>query len=103
MGSRIVSIQQCIWQTCEVDEMTYKFGLEKIDAFAYESGLWADGTPDSFDTKAIESFAEKILSDVLNIVMETDMRKYIHTTYDKDMAESIKLRIIHNITHQYLK
>ena len=83
--------------------MTYKYGLNKIDAYAYESGLLCDGTPDSFDSKAIESFAEKILSDVLNIVMNTDIRKFTYTTYDKDMAESIKLRIIHNITQQYLK
>ncbi len=83
--------------------MTYKYGLNKIDTFAYESGLLCDGTPDSFDSKAIESFAEKILSDVLNIVMYTDVRKHTYTTYDKDMAESIKLRIIHNITQQYLK
>lgn len=83
--------------------MTAKFGLNKIDTFAYESGLWTDGTPDSFDSKAIESFAEKILSDVLNIVMDTDMRKILYTTYDRDMAESIKLRIIHNITQNYLK
>jgi hypothetical protein len=83
--------------------MTYKYGLNKIDTFAYESGLLCDGTPDSFDSKAIESFAEKILSDVLNIVMHTDVRKHTYTTYDKDMAESIKLRIIHNITNQYLK
>ncbi len=83
--------------------MTYKYGLNKIDTFAYESGLLCDGTPDSFDSKAIESFAEKILSDVLNIVMHTDVRKHTYTPYDKDMAESIKLRIIHNITQQYLK
>ena len=83
--------------------MTAKFGLNKIDTFAYEAGLWADGTPDSFDTRAIELFAEKILSDVLNIVMDTDVRKHTYTTYDKDMAESIKLRVIHNITQQYLK
>jgi len=83
--------------------MTYKYGLNKIDAFAYESGLLCDGTPDSFDTKAIESFAEKILSDVLNIVMDTDVRKFTYTTYDKDMAESIKLRVIHAITQEYLK
>lgn len=83
--------------------MTYKYGLNKIDAFAYESGLLCDGTPDSFDTKAIETFAEKILSDVLNIVMDTDVRKFTYTTYDKDMAESIKLRIIHAITQAYLK
>jgi len=83
--------------------MTYKYGLNKIDAFAYDSGLWCDGTPDSFDSKAIESFAEKILSDVLNIVMNTDIRKTTLTTYDKDMAESVKLRIIHAITQEYLK
>lgn len=83
--------------------MTYKYGLNKIDAFAYESGLLCDGTPDSFDTKAIETFAEKILSDVLNIVMDTDVRKFTYTTYDKDMAESIKLRVIHAITQEYLK
>ncbi len=83
--------------------MSYKYGLNKIDSFAYESGLLCDGTPDSFDSKAIESFSEKILSDVLNIIMNTDVRKHTYTTYDKDMAESIKLRIIHNITQQYLK
>jgi hypothetical protein len=83
--------------------MTYRYGLNKIDAFAYESGLLCDGTPDSFDTKAIETFAEKILSDVLNIVMDTDVRKFTYTTYDKDMAESIKLRVIHAITQEYLK
>ena len=83
--------------------MTHKYTLNKIDDFAYQSGLYCDGTPDSFDSKAIESFAEKILSDVLNIVMNTDIRKWTYTTYDKDMAESIKLRIIHNITQEYLK
>lgn len=83
--------------------MSYKYGLNKIDTFAYESGLLCDGTPDSFDTKAIESFAEKILSDVLNIVMNADTKKLTYTTYDKDVVDSVKLRIIHAITNEYLK
>ena len=83
--------------------MSYKYGLNKIDTFAYESGLLCDGTPDSFDTKAIESFAEKILSDVLNIVMNSDTKKLTYTTYDKDVVDSVKLRIIHAITNEYLK
>ena len=83
--------------------MSYKYGLNKIDTFAYESGLLCDGTPDSFDTKAIESFAEKILSDVLNIVMDADTKKLTYTTYDKDVVDSVKLRIIHAITNEYLK
>jgi len=83
--------------------MNYIYGMNKIDTFAYESGLLCDGTPDSFDSKAIELFAEKILSDVINIVMDADTKKITYTTYDKDVIDSVKLRIVHAITKSYLK
>ena len=41
-----------------------------IDKFAYTAGLWCDGTPDSWDSNAIDEFAHMILHDVLDIIEE---------------------------------
>ena len=41
-----------------------------IDNLAYQTGMYCDGTPDSWDSEAINNFASAILQDVLNTVQE---------------------------------
>lgn len=77
--------------------------MNKIDEFAYESGLLCDGTPDSFDSKAIETFAELIVSHILNLVQDANTSKFVYTTYDRDIVEAVKQNIIQSITNEYAK
>ena len=43
-------------------------GSSVIDKLAYRSGMWCDGTPDSWDTEAINKFATSIVHEAYNVV-----------------------------------
>jgi hypothetical protein len=66
-----------------------------IDKLAYQTGMYCDGTPDSWDSEAINNFANAIIEDVLNTVQEygdIQLKKWQdHTTGDnqKPAAERI--------------
>jgi hypothetical protein len=39
-----------------------------IDRLAYETGMWCDGTPDSWDTETINKFATEIVKEAYRVV-----------------------------------
>ena len=44
-----------------VDSKLLDLTDEQIDKCAYRTGMWCDGTPDSWDMEAIRNFARAIL------------------------------------------
>ena len=43
---------------------------EILDHLAYRTGMYCDGTPDSWDSEAIENFANAILEDVIQTIQK---------------------------------
>lgn len=43
---------------------------KKIDDLAYWAGLYADGTPDSWDSEALEKFARSLVEDICREIRE---------------------------------
>lgn len=66
---------------------------EQIDKIAYETGMYCDGTPDSWDSAAIEKFAEQIIQ--LCIEHASDTQSHCaYTTFQKDIVECTRQEIV---------
>lgn len=68
----------------------------KILDIAYEKGLYAQGTPDSWDENALEQFGQHIVDECIAAI-ERASRTTGATTYDRDMAMSVAARSIAEI------
>jgi len=44
-----------------------------------------------------DEFAQKIVGETILVVLATDLREYIATSYDLDMAQAITAKITNNI------
>ena len=62
---------------------------KKILDLAYQKGLYAQGTPDSWDEEALFQFGQHLVDMCLDAVEQMDTLKGA-TTYDKDLVESTK-------------
>ena len=67
-----------------------------IDDLAYHHGMYCDGTPDSWDSEAINNFALAIVKECIKSVEELD-RSHIRTTYDNAMHEGVVQRAAQSI------
>ena len=68
----------------------------KILDRAYEKGLYAQGTPDSWDEEALEKFGQHIVDECIAAI-ERASRTVAATTYDRDMALGIAAKSITEI------
>ena len=69
---------------------------EIIDELAYHHGMYCDGTPDSWDSAAINNFAIAVVNECIQAVRDTD-RSHVRTTYDNAMHEGVVQRAIESI------
>jgi hypothetical protein len=73
---------------------------ETIDKLAYTHGMYCDGTPDSWDSEAINNFALAIVEECIKAINEAD-RSHIRTTYDNAMHEGAIFRAIESIKAKF--
>ena len=59
---------------------------EQIDKIAYSTGMYCDGTPDSWDSAAIEKFSQQIIQLCIDQAKITDSR-CAYTTFQKGIVE----------------
>ena len=71
-----------------------------IDDLAYHHGMYCDGTPDSWDSEAINNFALAIVKECIKSVEELD-RSHIRTTYDNAMHEGVVQRAAQSIKTKF--
>jgi hypothetical protein len=62
---------------------------KKILDLAYQKGLYAQGTPDSWDEEALFQFGQHLIDLCIDAVEEMDTLKGA-TTYDQDVIEGAK-------------
>jgi hypothetical protein len=60
---------------------------EVIDKLAYTHGMYCDGTPDSWDSEAIENFAKAIIKECISTMHSIDRSELTKTTFDKSLVE----------------
>ena len=75
---------------------------EKILKLAYDKGLYAQGTPDSWDEEALYQFGKYLIDECLRAVEETPLN-FTVTTYDRDIASSTVVRCIQSIQNKFIK
>lgn len=63
---------------------------QKILDLAYQKGLYAQGTPDSWDEEALYQFGQHLIDLCLDAVEQMDTLKGA-TNYDKDLVDATKL------------
>lgn len=73
---------------------------EIIDKLAYHHGMYCDGTPDSWDSEAINNFALAIVDECIKTVEELD-RTHIRTTYDNAMHQGLVQRAVQAIKSKF--
>jgi hypothetical protein len=66
---------------------------EHIDKIAYNTGMYCDGTPDSWDSAAIEKFAQQIIQ--LCIDEAKNMNSTCaYTTFQQGIVECTRVEIV---------
>jgi hypothetical protein len=73
---------------------------EKILHEAYNKGLYAQGTPDSWDEEALFQFGQHIVDMCIEAVEEMDTLRGI-TTYDNDLIAGVKEHCIKAIERKF--
>jgi hypothetical protein len=73
---------------------------EKILKVAYEKGLYAQGTPDSWDEEALYEFGKYLIDECVDAISNTNVR-FVATSYDKSIADSTKAIAIQNIHNKF--
>lgn len=66
---------------------------EQIDKIAYSTGMYCDGTPDSWDSAAIEKFAQQIIQLCIDQTKNTNSH-CAYTTFDKGIVECTRSEIV---------
>jgi len=68
---------------------------EIIDKLAYHTGMYCDGTPDSWDSEAIQNFSNAIIEDVIQTIQKygDDQLKLWqdHTTGENQKPAAIRI------------
>jgi hypothetical protein len=72
-----------------------------IEDLAYKTGMFCDGTPDSWDTNAINDFALCIINNVIDNINQTPTQQLTATTYDLQLVTATKQRITKYLKEQY--
>ena len=72
----------------------------KILHEAYMKGLYAQGTPDSWDEEALFQFGQHLVDMCIDAVEQMDTFKGA-TTYDKDMVLSTKVHCMQAIERKF--
>lgn len=72
----------------------------KILDIAYQKGLYAQGTPDSWDENALEQFGQHIVDECIDAI-EQATRTVGATTYDRDMALGVAAKSIAEIQKRF--
>lgn len=65
---------------------------ETIDRLAYTHGMYCDGTPDSWDSQAIENFGKAIVKECIDTMHKFDRGDMMKTTFDKSLIEGTLYR-----------
>jgi hypothetical protein len=73
---------------------------EKILKAAYDKGLYAQGTPDSWDEDALFQFGKYLVEECIDAVEQMDTFKG-GTTYDKDLVLCSKVHCIQAIERKF--
>ena len=66
---------------------------ELIDKIAYNTGMYCDGTPDSWDSAAIEKFAHQIIQLCIDYAKITDSG-CAYTTFQQGIVECTRAEIV---------
>ena len=66
---------------------------EQIDKIAYNTGMYCDGTPDSWDSAAIEKFAQQIIQLCIDPAKITDSG-CAYTTFQQGIVECTRAEIV---------
>jgi len=66
---------------------------EQIDKIAYNTGMYCDGTPDSWDSAAIEKFAQQIIQLCIDQAKNTDST-CAYTTFQQGIVECTRKEIV---------
>jgi hypothetical protein len=71
---------------------------EKIKEIALQTG--GSHYP-NVNSELLEMFANMIINECINAVKETEFKEIIYTTFDRDMANGIKIRCVDNINQRF--
>lgn len=66
---------------------------EQIEKIAYNTGMYCDGTPDSWDSAAIEKFALQIIQLCIDQAKNTDSH-CAYTTFQQGIVECARSEIV---------
>ena len=66
---------------------------EQIDKIAYNTGMYCDGTPDSWDSAAIEKFAQQIVQLCIDQAKITDSG-CAYTTFQQGIVACTRAEIV---------
>lgn len=73
---------------------------KKILDLAYQKGLYAQGTPDSWDEEALFQFGQHLIDMCIDAVEEMDTLKGA-TNYDKDLVDGAKFHCVQAIERKF--
>jgi hypothetical protein len=66
---------------------------ELIDKIAYNTGMYCDGTPDSWDSTAIEKFAQQIVQLCIDEAKIPDSN-CAYTTFQQEIVKCTRAEIV---------
>ena len=66
---------------------------DQIDKIAYNAGMYCDGTPDSWDSAAINKFAQQIIQLCIDHAKNTDSA-CAYTTFQQGIVECTRKEIV---------
>ena len=66
---------------------------EQVDKIAYNTGMYCDGTPDSWDSAAIDKFAQQIIQLCIDHAKNTDSN-CAYTTFQQGIVECTRKEIV---------
>ena len=72
---------------------------EKILKAAYDKGLYAQGTPDSWDEEALYQFGKYLIDECIDAV--ENVKGVANTTYDHDIVMTTKALAISEIQKRF--
>lgn len=73
---------------------------EIIDQLAYYHGMYCDGTPDSWDSNAINNFAIAIINECI-ITAESVRPGHVRTTFDDAMSKGTIQCVVEAIKNKF--
>ena len=73
---------------------------DKILKVAYDKGLYAQGTPDSWDEEALYQFGKYLIDECVVAVEQMDTLKGA-TTYDRDLVQAVVYHCTESIQRKF--